>query len=433
MSSKVIFPLLIGVFCALLVYLRLTGPITLTYDSWVYWEAASSIRDGKGYTQFNGNPVISWPPLFPILLAGWGLLFDLSISSIKWLFVMLAFISGILWMSFFKSLNEHGPNINNWLAALVIVCSIPEFYSALLSETLWLPILGLLLYVIASQNKFADYNISGWLKILVSCTALLLCRNQSVVLIPGLLLFFILLFGVRKGTFRAIALVVSVFFWLVCRSYLNQLGSHTDDIGHGGFWVQIPEIIAMTPSLFSITIFSIDKLAIFVVLTFIVVVFYTLSLNWNLQTEATKPLRKAAGLLILGLSIWAGTYMAATSMGAPAAQPRWYKTVALFITIAAILMTSDNTQKKLVRLTAIGVILIVLPTYIYRISYFTKQLSFSNIENPVTSTKFSPSWVNIQIKEIKEQNNRGISVEEAVKGRPYSANTFRRWTNQKLK
>src|SRR5690242_18826237 len=41
----------------------------LTPDSAAYISTARNLCAGRGYVQYDGNPFVAWPPLFPTLLA----------------------------------------------------------------------------------------------------------------------------------------------------------------------------------------------------------------------------------------------------------------------------------------------------------------------------------------------------------------------------
>ncbi len=51
----------------LLVYRR---GFAFSPDGWTYWQASISLLQGDGYRDLFGLPVVSWPPLYPLVLAG---------------------------------------------------------------------------------------------------------------------------------------------------------------------------------------------------------------------------------------------------------------------------------------------------------------------------------------------------------------------------
>ncbi|MEM7360943.1 MAG: hypothetical protein AAF431_17765, partial [Pseudomonadota bacterium] len=98
MRDVTYMPLLAGALAAISTALRVSDSLLLSFDSWVYWEAAISLMESLRYEHLNGEAVQAWPPLYSVVLALWGKVAGLSVFSIKALNVLLSFFGGYLWM-----------------------------------------------------------------------------------------------------------------------------------------------------------------------------------------------------------------------------------------------------------------------------------------------------------------------------------------------
>jgi hypothetical protein len=63
--------------------------IAIQVDGVKYLSASESLREGRGLVQFDGEPMVLWPPLYPALLAGAGALAEDSTQGARWLHALL--------------------------------------------------------------------------------------------------------------------------------------------------------------------------------------------------------------------------------------------------------------------------------------------------------------------------------------------------------
>ncbi len=87
--------------------------VTLTPDSWAYWEGSVSLMYGKGYEYFGGQNITAFPPFFSVMLS-----FLQSATGISGfsLFIYLVIISGVnsfIWIYLFSKLNKGELTISN--------------------------------------------------------------------------------------------------------------------------------------------------------------------------------------------------------------------------------------------------------------------------------------------------------------------------------
>ncbi|MCT0253969.1 MULTISPECIES: hypothetical protein [unclassified Synechocystis] len=182
--------------CALvttiLVYFLNKNSLVISFDSWSYWEAATSIAQGTGYKSLLGKSIVAWPPLFSLYLSIWtGTDKYLSLAEIKTSILSLAFMCAFVWSMLINS--EFKEKLYIVLVSnIFIIFAIPQLYTSLLSETLWFPLVGCLFLIISlkKNSSFAKestiYNISFSFMIFLC----LMTRNSSVILGPLFLFLF---------------------------------------------------------------------------------------------------------------------------------------------------------------------------------------------------------------------------------------------------
>jgi len=61
--------LLAALLSAALVWISTPGGVSTSPDAWNYFAAARNLLAGEGFTRYNGEPFVLWPPLFPLLIA----------------------------------------------------------------------------------------------------------------------------------------------------------------------------------------------------------------------------------------------------------------------------------------------------------------------------------------------------------------------------
>lgn len=134
----------------------------LSTDGARYLSTAESIAASRGIIDYLGLPLVNWPPLYPILIAGFSLLTGLDVFAVGQIINILAYgifiyLGGIL---FERSLP------GNWtfavLATLVLATSLPilEVSANIASDPLFM--IAVLLFLLAAQNYAKSPSRRRW-------------------------------------------------------------------------------------------------------------------------------------------------------------------------------------------------------------------------------------------------------------------------------
>lgn len=424
-------PILLGVFCALQVFMRVVfGTLALTYDSWVYWESSISLLNDDGFKDLLGNPVVAWPPLFPVILAVWAKLVGSSLLDIKLLFVAVTFFNGLIWGRLVQNLTEGGRCLSQVLGFVYLLCFLPSTTPAMLSEPVAFLAIGLtLLQVFKREDSAINFIALGLL--LSIC---LLCRNQLVTLIPGLCLTVLVLHGKQNFYRSLMSACFALVVWLCMRTYLQQWGAFSIDPTKQYILPEILGLLQISGALISVSKWHLNYIAAIAILIFAIIVIGEYVRDLRKNESSHRDMKFSLALLFLGASTFLGTACIGLMLGMPIAQPRWYMASPLLVGLAIIMLPLERYS------TLIGVYLgrvltiLVVATSIYRASFFL--IYHPSIEANLDAS-FSPSkaWIVAQLHEISDINSQtDSSLDASVKqlGKPYSANTVRRWLGQPL-
>jgi hypothetical protein len=145
----------------------------LSTDGARYLSTAESIAAGRGIIDYLGLPLVNWPPLYPIIIAGLNLVTGLDVFVIGQIvnviaFGVIIFLSGIFF--------EHSLP-GNWtfviMASLVLASSLPilEVSANIASDPLFT--VAVLAILLVAQNYARTPTRAGWLWLagiaIVSC------------------------------------------------------------------------------------------------------------------------------------------------------------------------------------------------------------------------------------------------------------------------
>lgn len=220
------------------------GPV-MGPDSWAYWEGSVSLLETRTYCYFGDVPITSFPPLFPAVLALAQLVLGVSAGALSVTVVALVALSSCAWTALYLRLRGGGPVApSDALVAVLVPASLATWAQTLLSETLWLALLPLLLgcaLPVAGAASRARRVAAAW----VLLSLLLLCRNVTVGLLPGLLLFAACAERPRAGRVMASLAVAlgGVASWHAVRQALGQSGS-PPGTGLHGFLAYVGQAVA---------------------------------------------------------------------------------------------------------------------------------------------------------------------------------------------
>ena len=145
----------------------------LSTDGARYLSTAESIAAGRGIIDYLGLPLVNWPPLYPILIAGFSLLTGLDVFVVGQIINILAYGILIYLVGIFFERSLPG----NWtfavLATLVLATSLPilEVSANLASDPLFM--IAVVLFLLAAQNYTKAPSRRGWA--LLAGIAILAC------------------------------------------------------------------------------------------------------------------------------------------------------------------------------------------------------------------------------------------------------------------
>lgn len=134
-------------------------------DSAKYLSVAQNLLDGKGLYDHRGSPLLSWPPLYSIILAGLSLLTGLDVFVGGWylnvfLFGLNLFLSGVIFARAFSAKLLYA-----YLASLFVLLSISSLriHAGISSDPLYLTLtLGFLVAVDGYITK-RSYSAFAWM------------------------------------------------------------------------------------------------------------------------------------------------------------------------------------------------------------------------------------------------------------------------------
>ena len=145
----------------------------LSTDGARYLSTAESIAAGRGIIDYLGLPLVNWPPLYPIIIAGLNLLTGLDVFILGQVVNILAFGAIIYLGGIFFERSLPG----NWtfavLASLVLATSLPllEVSANIASDPLFMA--TVFLFLLAAQDYVRSPNRLIWLLLafitIISC------------------------------------------------------------------------------------------------------------------------------------------------------------------------------------------------------------------------------------------------------------------------
>jgi hypothetical protein len=224
-----------AILATLICLLMMRNGVSLTPDGWAYWEGSVSILHGRGYAYFGGQPIHSFPPLFPTFLAALQTVFGVSGSVLLLGLTLLAGVNAFLWTLLHSMVGNTPARIGILIGALHAAFFSGMYFTTLLAESLALPLLALslisLLQITNPEKRSASASSYGLLG--ASITLLLLSKNSNIALIPAYFLA-IALSGdarVRQIGIAMATTLVPILIWGGARIVLLQMDSHTASLG----------------------------------------------------------------------------------------------------------------------------------------------------------------------------------------------------------
>jgi len=220
-------------------------------DSWAYWEGSVSLIESGRYEYFGGEPITSFPPLFSWVLALFQTALGISTRTLAIAVVMVVAAASAGWMSLYVVLTSERPRqrLMDAMPLLYVPATLAVYAQVLLSETVWHALLPLVLLPALAPARPGAWR--GWeylrpVAICVTLALLLLCRNATVALLPGLLLMLVLTGSgrpVMRGLTGAVAIAGALLPWYWIRRSLTQLANHPIGTSHSGVLENATEVL----------------------------------------------------------------------------------------------------------------------------------------------------------------------------------------------
>jgi hypothetical protein len=211
--------------------LLLRRGVVMGPDSWAYWEGSVSILERGRYAYFGDAPITAFPPLFALVLAFAQAALGISARTLALTLAGLAAGAAFSWVALYEWAKESRSRADV-LAATAIPATLAVSGQTLLSESLWLVLLPVLLVALVRPSPRETASLA-WIAVFLG--ALLLTRNATIALLPGVAL---LLWRRQPDAsrWRRASSVLAVLAgalapWVAVRAWLGQGAAHP--LGHG--------------------------------------------------------------------------------------------------------------------------------------------------------------------------------------------------------
>ena len=232
-----------GVLCALFSALLVSGGLKTNIDGQAYWEGSVSLLRGQGYVMLDGTPILEWPPLYSVYLAGWQALFGVSGQTLILSTIALSAIAGMAWALLLLAATkrtEHSVNsatiLPPWLLLLLVVAAIPVSMRALHAMNLLFTLLPLhFCFLLAALNKNSLKSTSTIVGLFVTAALLPLTHNSGAIFIAAscvLVLVHVHEIPRKPGIIYAVATASAITPWFITQR-LGQHSSHPISWGAG--------------------------------------------------------------------------------------------------------------------------------------------------------------------------------------------------------
>src|SRR5688572_18905883 len=196
-------------------------------DSTKYLSVAQNVLTGNGLYDHKGSPLLSWPPLYPILLAGLSLLTGLDVFVAGWYFNVFllglnVFLSGIIFSRVFSEKPLYA-----YLASLFVFLSVSalRIHANISSDPFYLTLtLGFLIAVDDYIHKRSNLAFAWMvlfsilaplqryvgLAIMVTAELVILIENRKAIRTM-----------LRDGLILGIASVLPIAWWLLVHNIMT--------------------------------------------------------------------------------------------------------------------------------------------------------------------------------------------------------------------
>jgi hypothetical protein len=201
-------------------------------DSTKYLSVAQNLLAGNGLYDHKGTPLLSWPPLYSILLAGLSGLTGLDIFVVGWYFNVFllglnVFLSGVIFYHVFPDTPLYA-----YLAAIFVLLSISSLriHATIISDPFYLTLTLAFLIAVEGYAKERSYRAFAGMVILSVLAPLLRYVGLAITATAGIVILIENRNSVRTflrdGFILGILSVLPIAWWLLVHNVMM----------HGSLW-----------------------------------------------------------------------------------------------------------------------------------------------------------------------------------------------------
>ena len=211
-------------------------------DSTKYLSVAQNLQAGNGLYDHKGAPLLSWPPLYSILLAGLSLFTGLDVFLAGWYFNVFllglnVFLSGMI---FYRVFSER--LLYAYLSSLFVFLSLSSLriHATISSDPFYLTLTLLFLIAVDGYIGKRSYHSYGWMLILSILAPLHRYVGLAIAVTAGLVILIenrsTLRIFFRDGFVLGLLSVLPIGWWLIVHNMMTYgslwgLQSQPVDVG----------------------------------------------------------------------------------------------------------------------------------------------------------------------------------------------------------
>ena len=211
-------------------------------DSTKYLSVAQNLLRGNGLYDHKGAPLLSWPPLYPILLAGLSRLSGLDVFVAGWYFNVFllglnVFLSGVIFYRVFPEKPLYA-----YLGAIFVLLSISalRIHATISSDPSYLTLTLAFLIAVDRYIKERSYVAFAWMLILSVLAPLLRYVGLAITVTAGIVILIenrnSLRTFLRDGLILGILSIFPIAWWLLIHNLIMNgslwgLSSQPVDVG----------------------------------------------------------------------------------------------------------------------------------------------------------------------------------------------------------
>lgn len=201
-------------------------------DSTKYLSVAQNLLAGNGLYDHRGLPLLSWPPLYSILVAGFSLLTGGDVFVAGWYFNVFllglnVFLSGVIFYRAFPRQPFYG-----YLSSLFVFLSLPalRIHATISSDPFYLTLTLGFLIAVDGYIKERSYHAYAWMVLFSALAPMLRYVGLAITATAGLVILIenrkSLRIFLRDGFILGILSILPIAWWLLVHNVMT----------HGSLW-----------------------------------------------------------------------------------------------------------------------------------------------------------------------------------------------------